>query len=707
VKVRLPWAVTAALESLRQRNLLGYSEKTGYKLQSSSAEEWERERRDIQVPPERRSALVREALKYLVGDFEQAKLQGRPFPWGAWYSDGRSADDEQLQAPRDDAAFFLDFRFVRKAEQAAETWLKLSDDAVPPYRRERLLWICAEAEVAEQLAIELQRSQAMVDKYEPRRESLPPHKKLLLQSEKNAAEEHKRALSRAVEATFMAGRMYFRSREIAFRDMGLGGFKDTASTVASRLLPELYTHFTSIQLEPKELAQLLEPTLAGVSAKFLGGDSGLGIVELDNARLQPTCVGVVPKRVLEHIEAQGAVVGSTLLKHFSRPPYGYPASVVRACVAGLLRGQKLRAQPESGPVITAFRDVGAKDLFDKDRAFRVATFSPADAGKVGPTDRARICKFFKERLDADLEREDHAIADAVEAHFPGLARRLREVEERLRRISPMSTEPALGKLQTALEACMRNIRQTGPTVEQVKLHLDALNDGVSLLQALEVELTAVVERAVAALRAVLANQWVQLEEVGATTETGQAAALRIREQLALSRPWREVGALDADAATIRQLYESNREALINWQEITAEAARGRLKTREGFETLDADEAHHVLRPIAEVTTSTDAAALQPTLDALKAPFEKRLEVAETLAHERLDEILDAKEAEKEKKKTDQDGGGHEPPVPTTVTLHLDFRNRLVSTPADLDHLLEEVRRRLQDQLARGFRVRLK
>ena len=40
-------AVKDALEELRRANFLGYSEKHGYKLQSSSGEEWERERRDL------------------------------------------------------------------------------------------------------------------------------------------------------------------------------------------------------------------------------------------------------------------------------------------------------------------------------------------------------------------------------------------------------------------------------------------------------------------------------------------------------------------------------------------------------------------------------------------------------------------------------------------------------------------------------------
>ncbi|MEI8257513.1 MAG: BREX system P-loop protein BrxC, partial [Deltaproteobacteria bacterium] len=41
--------ITAALERLRHANLLGYSEKHGYKIQSSAGQEWQRERDDIGV----------------------------------------------------------------------------------------------------------------------------------------------------------------------------------------------------------------------------------------------------------------------------------------------------------------------------------------------------------------------------------------------------------------------------------------------------------------------------------------------------------------------------------------------------------------------------------------------------------------------------------------------------------------------------------
>ena len=92
-------AVTEALEELRRRNLLGYSEKHGYKLQSSTGEEWERERRDISAPREAISEIVQEGLKYLLATPDQPRLQGRPFPWAGQFSDGRRADDVSLARP--------------------------------------------------------------------------------------------------------------------------------------------------------------------------------------------------------------------------------------------------------------------------------------------------------------------------------------------------------------------------------------------------------------------------------------------------------------------------------------------------------------------------------------------------------------------------------------------------------------------------------
>ena len=85
--------------------------------------------------------------------------------------------------------------------------------------------------------------------------------------------------------------------------------------------------------------------------------------------------------------------------------------------------------PETG-VISLFdpefaRFNRGRDLFDKDRAFRRATIFPAGEDDIGFQARARICKLFEERIGHRMDREDHAIADAVAQHFPQLAHKLR------------------------------------------------------------------------------------------------------------------------------------------------------------------------------------------------------------------------------------------------------------------------------------------
>jgi hypothetical protein len=96
-------AVTEALEELRRKNLLGYSEKDGYKLQSSAGEEWERERRDIGVPRETIGEMVQASLRFLVAEPERPRLQAGPSPGPAHFSDGRRVDDVTLADPRDNA----------------------------------------------------------------------------------------------------------------------------------------------------------------------------------------------------------------------------------------------------------------------------------------------------------------------------------------------------------------------------------------------------------------------------------------------------------------------------------------------------------------------------------------------------------------------------------------------------------------------------
>ena len=338
---------------------------------------------------------MQEALKFLLASPDRPRLEGRSFPWAGVFSDGRRVEDAIASPTR---------ATTRPCGSTSGSWFSTTGPRAPGCGRaretalhDRLVWVCGDTDQVEQHARELQRSRAMVAKYRPRRESLVPARKLLLQQEENRAEDLEGELRDAVAAAWMAGRFYFRGRPITPQDHGARSPKP-CSPPANRVLPELYPHFVATAVVPTELLQLVEHELSGPSPKFLTGE--LGILELDSGRYVAGMRRVCPRRVLEHVESEGGRQRTALLAHFGGPPYGYTPNVVKACVAGLLRGGKIRIQPEGGGEITAVRDAGVRDLFEKDRDFRRATIFPAGEDDVGVPARARICKFFETRPQA-------------------------------------------------------------------------------------------------------------------------------------------------------------------------------------------------------------------------------------------------------------------------------------------------------------------
>ncbi len=118
--------VTDALEGLRRENLLAYSEKLGYRIQSTAGEEWEREKREVRASREAISEIVRNALKMVMEKPDKPTHKKRPFPWAAVFSDGRGMDDEKLIKPKDEAVVCVDFRFVQPDDRTESVWVERS-----------------------------------------------------------------------------------------------------------------------------------------------------------------------------------------------------------------------------------------------------------------------------------------------------------------------------------------------------------------------------------------------------------------------------------------------------------------------------------------------------------------------------------------------------------------------------------------------------
>jgi hypothetical protein len=671
-----------ALERLRSASLLSYSEKQGYRIQSSAGQEWAKERSDIAAGAEKVSEVVQRAAADLLADVERARLGSRAFDYYPLFSDRLVQEQLIGKRTRDDAVVTIDLRYATNAEERrSEAWVRRSgEDALA----DRIVWITGDPGRTEDLARLLVKARGMVNRYGARKESLSPEKQRLLLEEQALVEEHESKLRHALADAFHAGTVYFRSQPLTPRDLG-GSFSTALAALAAKLLPALYQHFEDVAITETELGQLLEKDLHGPSPKFF--EKGLGILSVESGRAEPTCRGTVPQRVLAHIQKKNGLAGEHLLKDFLSPPYGYAPDVVKACVAGLLRMGALKIIPDGAPEITSVRDPGVRDLFRRDRDFKRAELFHHDGGGLTPRDRTAICKLFSQALRVDLERDNDHIAEAVFERFPKERERLRELEARFNRLPNRPELPeALRKLGRALEDC-RASRHVEKTVEAVKRNLDTLRDGFAQLAVLHVELTdaglATLEDAASARDHELA----QLQAIGAVADL-EDAVTTLSVRFDSDRPWRDLGDLGDTVARIRQAYAAKRRDILGQQEQACEAARAEVKARDGFAKLSPDQAHRVLRPIAEAAYDTSETAVAPTLATLLHTFPRRLEEATDEANDRLS-------AELEK------AGG-----PQIVKVALDLRGRELTSEAQLEALLREIEDRLRAQLKQGRRVRL-
>ena len=365
-----------------------------------------------------------------------------------------------------------------------------------------------------------------------------------------------------------------------------------------------------------------------------------------------------------------------------------PRTASRATVVGLLRGVKIRIELAGVGEITSVRDEGARELI-KDSGLKKAKISENKIETLSPRDRNAICTLFREQLGKEVARDNDAIVDAVVERFAGVRERLTAVGERFRRLPRDTAYPeALAKLERALEACRRD-RRVEPTVLAVKRSLGDLRDGITLLRRMETDLT---DPVLDALRdAEQARSYVVpgLLALGPSDEV-RAAASAIDAHLRADRPWEDTAELAAHVALVRGAYQARRRTILDGHASEVDAAVERLKRQTGFERLGPDPQYQVLRHLREgAAAGTDERAVAPALEALEGQLAARRKVAEGKARAQLDAELE--------------GIGQTPIV--EVALHLSGRE--LSTEAELERMLEEVRWRILHELSSNHRVRVR
>ena len=669
-----------ALDALAGESIVAYSEKTGYKIESSAGQEWQRERDGYAPGLEQLSAKVQQALSFCVADVDRVSVEGLSLPWLALLTDA-SVKDARIKDERKYTVVTVDFQLTKGQGKGhdAEQWVPRSDN--PPYR-DRIVWVSGDLESVHHAATKVVRSDRMIERYGPRQGTLPEDKQRLVIEERNRLDGATRELQEAIMSAFMAGQLYFRGRQTGPRDLG-SSFAASLAAFGQRIVGELYPHPTTYSVSEKDIQYLIDNTELVAPPPVLCQER-LGLLALDSGRYEVKCNGRVPMDVIAYVRDNPGVTGASLLEHFGRPPHGTPPDVLRAVVVGLLRGGRVRVEMTGAGELTSVRDEGARDLL-KDTGLRKARLFENTKETLSARDRNAICVLFRDLLGADIARDNDAIAIAVADRFARVRDRLTSLAERFRRLPRDTDYPeTLTKLERALETCRRD-RRVEPTVLSLKRSLPALRDGLTLLRRMESDVT---DEAIDILRQaedVWKLLWPGLASMG-TTEQAHASAKTLQAHLETERPWEDTAELAPHVEVVREAYRAKRRGILDAHATKVDGIIERLKRRDGMERLDPDQRYDVLRYLSEGAASgTDDKAVAPPLEALEALLAMRRETAEAKALARLDALLGT----------------------PTVDVVLDFAGREIKTEADLDRVVDELRRKVLLELGANHVVRLK
>ncbi len=680
-------AIQKLLDVLRGAGHVDYSEKSGYKIQSSAGQEWQKERDAYAVGPEKIGAKIQEALSFAMPAVEKANRDGLVIPWQAWFTNAIGITDALVKAERSATKIEVDFRYLSRKSTAKEQWVAQSDTG---NLKNRILWVTGEGDGAREAATKLIRAERMIERYEGSEASLTADKRRFLTEERNNHEDAERALKKAVEQAFLEGTLYFRGKDYEAREHG-SSLSSVLSDVGARAAKLLYPTPVTFRVTEGDLKFLVDSKdLAAPPPVF--GESKLGILVQDSGRFEAACPGAVPSEIFKVIQEQAGITGSSLLALFGGPPHGFTSDIVRACLIGLMRGHKLRVRIPGIGELTSVRDEGARELF-KDNTLRKSEFFPNDKETVTARDKNAICRLFLEQFGKDIARDNDAIADAVGVHFARAREQLSEVQHFLARLPGKPQPKQLDKLEKALEDCRRS-RQVDPILEALKRSLTSLADGLSELRRLHTDLTEEVVRQVADAKDFEEIQLAQLEQ---EVERGhlEAAAVSnaaqvLREGLESDRPWEATASMASAISELRALYVARRKELLAAHQAQIEEVLKSLELRDGFDTLSQDEQHQVLQHVREgASFNTKSDSPVPSLQELEAQSPARLRSALDKALAQLDEFRESQ--------------GERP----TVTVSLRLSGRELDSERALERFLEELRGQLLHEIQAGHRVRLK
>lgn len=610
--------VKEALEALEAAHKVRRGDD-GYRIPTPAEDDWERQRTDLMARP---GDAVRLQAEVLAGFWQPVPtftfLDTKTFRVGLALN-GRDVVEGNMTI------------HVHLAEAG-----KLFGDLAAELRvrsqqeQKSIFWGVAIDEAVDRETVELHRSKEMLSRKE--REAKTGDETALIGEEKLRLRRHQDELKRLLKNACLAGAVFFRGNDRSPSDPASDVAK-TAATLVGQALPDVFDRFSeaAARVQKKDLDVLMTSenlyglTQVFTSLKLLRDEKGKPVFRTEDGPLA---------EVLARIEGRASygetATGKWLADEFAREPFGWDFDVMKLLVLSLLRAGKIEATSKGQPLDSAL-SVEAKDTFNNNNLFRVATFRP----KVGLEFEhiVKAAEAFREVFGKEVnELEQGHVAAAI---HEATAEREADVQTACTQLVSHQL-PGAAVLQSALEQMRAIQRSTEPNaIQSFNASFKSLKEAIKRAAELESALTEPRVMDLSRARTALQTAWPFLKSEPDLDGTLRTRSGELEDLLKRETFFRELPVIEQHARALEDEYKRRHQAAVQTRRTVYQKAHDTLCARPEWEQLDQEQQARLATPLDDCLDNgenilvpqlrADVDACQPRLDTAMAEMLRLLE----------------------------------------------------------------------------------
>jgi len=449
-----------AVELLRDAQFIRQTEN-GWKLQTAQEKSWTAERNGHNPNPRERNDILQDRLRVIFAEpgltrYRYGKrghtTSVRNFRVGvAW--DGRTVTSGEAQVP-------LVLRVADGPDTFQEVCEQTRDDSRAESHHNEVFWVTSLTAGIDEVVAELYRSRQMVGKYDQLRAQgkITKEEASSLAAEKTEALRLEERLKERLETALANGRGFFRG--VSKDGAALG---KTLSEILKALfdyaVPDLYPKLEmgARPLKGTEAEEILKAAnLNGLPRVFYTPPDGLNLVVKEGTKYVVNPNAPIVKEVSDYLASEHSygnkVTGRTLENHFGSIGYGWEREMLWLVLATLLRGGAIEVTYQ-GRRFRNHLDPQVRAPFSTTNAFRSASLAPRKAPDLRTLVAA--ARRYEALTGEEVDVEESTIAQAFQRLARAELEALLPVEATVR-AHHIPLTPVLGEYRTTLETVLNS-----------------------------------------------------------------------------------------------------------------------------------------------------------------------------------------------------------------------------------------------------------